>query len=354
MARMAISMQRIAAEQLRFIVVDAGGSSTTIPIAADDVRSMYDGLVASLSGIYAQFEDVPVDDPGHSRPVAELSNRVPTTVLDAFRSIMDGPADPEPPTMLIAPNDPFPWEMVRPAIDRHMLGQAWDVARFSGPCRNETIDVSALLVIAPVPRSDPNLCDVGQGTFRDQHTVVKGHFPADQCVLLDCHTATRAEVIRQLRDDQPRVIHYMGHHFHDSELPERSLVQLAGDDVLRPMDVRDEVGPSPTGPKWPWVFLNCCKGLAIKQSGDPFEDDGSRQWGGVLRKAGARATVGPYWRVKKDESFDAAESFYGSVVRDKHSLGSAMRVMRQKADPSTLLAYTLVGDPTMKVAISSR
>jgi hypothetical protein len=71
----------------------------------------------------------------------------------------------------------------------------------------------------------------------------------------------------------------------------------------------------------------------------------------VLRDAGARMTVGPYWRVDKVHSVDVAKGFFEHVLVDNWTIGAAMREVRANPRPPTKTAYTLVGDPTMRVRV---
>lgn len=329
---------------------DGGGGYTTVPVDPGRVRRMYDGLTGALPGIYVLFEDPPegemTADQCYATPVAMLSDRVPPEVLEALAGAAGRIQGGAPPPLLIAENDPFPWELVRPAPGSRMLGQIFDVARFDGACAEPEVRVSAILTIAPAPSATGIRCDVAQGTFAEQHEEVAGRFSGGTRELLDCRTATRADTLARLGSADRRVVHYMGHHFHDAVDPEESWLQLAGGEGLTPRVVREELGTWAGGPKWPWVFLNCCSGL----KGVPFED-GERQWGTVLREAGAMATVGPYWRVEKTQSFLPAARFSQLVLEEGSTLGAAMRTIRMQPRPPTMLAYTLVGDPTAKVSV---
>ena len=315
------------------------------------VRAMYDGLAAELPHIFARFEDPlhgerSADFP-YPTPVNKLSGRVPPEILAALDEVAIGASGGTPPVLLIAEDDPFPWEVVRPRPDSRMLGQLFDMARFDGICSELTVEVPGILVVAPTPTDDEDQCDVTDGIFRDQFNIVKGHFPDGMCELLDCEQATRGEVLQRLGRDEQRIVHYMGHHFFDSNDPGQSWLQMARGDRMSPQNVADELGVSPIGPKWPWVFLNCCKATAIQSS---FGEAGTR-WGSVLRDAGARMTIGPYWRVDKVHSVEVSKSFFQHVLVDHWTIGAAMREVRANPRPPTKTAYTLVGDPTLSVRV---
>jgi len=335
-------------------VPDDRGGYTQVPVDPADVRRMYDGLTEALPGIYVLFEDPPEGEMSADLPyktaVAMLSGRVPPDVLAALAGAAERTRGAAPPPLLIAENDPFPWELVRLTPESRMLGQIFDVARFDGVCAEPEVRVSSILVIAPAPSATAIRCDVTQGTFAAQLNSVTSHFGGGRWDLLDCETATRDETLARLQGPDERAVHYMGHHFHDTVDPEQSWLQLAGGEGLTPRVVAELLGTSPTGPKWPWVFLNCCSGLALHRPGVPFEDGGP-PWGSVLREAGARATVGPYWRVEKSESFTPAAKFSQLVLEEGSSLGAAMRTIRMQPRPPTMLAYTLVGDPTARVTL---
>lgn len=340
-------------ETLILDVPDGAGGHRRVPVAPADVQRMYDGLTAELPSIYGRFED-PVHGEmtasfPYATPVTRLSNRVPPDVLrelgDAARQAQGGTA----PVLLLAEKDPFPWELVRPDPRSPMVGQTFDVARFEGVCAETSVIVSEMLVIAPVPADGGGHCDVEGGTFGAQHTAIAAHVASGHCQLLDCLTATQADTLRELGSDAERIVHYMGHHFHDKVDPGRSVLQLAGDESLTPAEAAAALGLSRTGSKWPWVFLNCCKGLALRQLGNPFES-GAPQWGSVLLAAGARAAIGPYWRVEKSESFAPTTDFV-RLVKDGRSLGAALRTIRLDPSSPTKLAFTMVGDPTTKVTI---
>jgi hypothetical protein len=339
-------------ETLDLEVPDGQGGHTRVPIEPAKVRQMFDGLSDELPRIYAQIEgplpgEMTAEIP-YRTPITALSNRVPSEVREALDEAATR-ARGVPPVLLLAERDPFPWELVRPRPDSRMLGQMFDVARFDGACAGAAIDVAGILVIAPVPLR-PDLCEVLQGTFKDQHDEVTKHFPEGQRQLLDCVTATRVESLNQMRNDARRVVHYMGHHFHNDVDPGQSVLQLAGGDGLSPLDVEQEFGGAPVEAKWPWVFLNCCRGLA-PQLGNPFEH-GRPQWGTALRHGGAYATVGPYWRVEKSESFFPARQFSQFVLEEGSTLGAALRRIRAQPRPPTMLAYTMVGDPTTTVRVA--
>ena len=333
-------------------IPDGHGGHTRVQVEPAKVRQMFDGLADALPRLYAQIEgplpnEMTAEFP-YPTPITALSNRVPGEVLEALDEVAQR-ARGVPPVLLLAEQDPFPWELVRPHPQSRMLGQLFDVARFDGVCRGESIDVSGIMVIAPVPLR-PDLCEVLQGTFHDQHEEVIRHFPEVQRLLLDCASASRAESLNQLRSDERRVIHYMGHHFHNDVDPGQSVLQLAGGEGLSPQDVEEEFGGAPVDAKWPWVFLNCCRGLA-PQLGNPFEH-GRPQWGSALRHGGAYTTVGPYWRVEKSESFFPARLFSQFVLEEGSSLGAALRRIRAQPRPPTMLAYTMVGDPTTTVRVA--
>ena len=339
-------------ERLDLEVPDGQGGHSRVPVPPSKVRQMFDGLAEELPRIYAQIEgplpgEMTAEFP-YQTPITALSSRVPSEVLEALEEVANR-APGVLPVLLLAEQDPFPWELVRPRPDSRMLGQMFDVARFDGECTGTSIDVSGILVIAPVPLR-PDLCEVLQGTFRDQHTAVTKHFPEAQCHLLDCVTATRAESLNQMRSDARRVVHYMGHHFHNDIDPGKSVLQLAGGEGLSPLDVEEEFKGAPINPKWPWVFLNCCRGLA-PQLGNPFEH-GRPQWGTTLRTVGAYTTIGPYWRVEKSESFFPAQQFSQFVLEEGSTLGAALRRIRAQPRPPTMLAYTMVGDPTTTVRLA--
>ncbi len=333
-------------------VPDGMGGQTRVPVDPADVRRMYDGLMMVLPDIYARFEDPAhgeqsADFP-YATPVTALSDRVPPVVLRVLGEVAGSVRGGAAPVLLLAEKDPFPWEFVRPHPASRMLGQMFDMARFDGECAGETVTVSELLVIAPVPGGHGH-CDVEGGTFGAQDTAISAHFGPGRRELLDCVGATQAATLHQLGRTTARAIHYLGHHFHDKVDPGQSVLQLAGDEFLTPMAAAGALGTSPTGSKWPWVYLNCCKGLASRQLGDPFES-GAPQWGPVLRAAGARSVIGPYWRIEKGLSFKPATEFV-QLMKDGSSLGAALRTIRMTPRPPTRLAFTMTGDPTTTVTI---
>ncbi len=356
MSRTVIKLRASGNSTLTLEIPQPDGSTTVITPAPDDVRAMYDGLSSELPGIFARFEDplhgeTSADFP-YPTPVNKLSARVPGEILAALDDAETQTREEGSPVLLLAEDDPFPWEVVRPRPDARMLGQSFDVARFDGECAEQTLEVPGLLVVAPSPTDDEGQCDVHDGLFRDQYHVVREHFSPDRTELLDCVQATRSEVLARLGRDDQRIVHYMGHHYFNAENPAQSWVQLAGGDRLSPQDVADELGTSPVGLKWPWAFLNCCKSGTAERARNSFGEAGTR-WGPVLHKAGSHVTIGPYWRVDKIESVRLARDFYQHVLGDRWTIGAAMREIRSNPRPSTRTAYTLFGDPTLRVRVSS-
>jgi hypothetical protein len=355
MSRTVIRLRAVDQSTLKLEIPQPDGSTTVITPAADDVRAMYHGLSEELSGIFARFEDprhgeTSADFP-YPTPVNKLSARVPRKILAALDEAETQTREGGSPVLLLAEGDPFPWEVIRPRPDTRMLGQTFDVARFDGECAEQTVEVPGLFVIAPSPTDDEGQCDVHGGLFRDQYLAVKEHFPSERTILLDCTQATRAEVLAQLGRDDQRIIHYMGHHYFNAENPAQSWVQLANSERLSPQDIADELGGAPVGLKWPWTFLNCCKSGSAERARNSFGEAGTR-WGPVLHKAGSHMTIGPYWRVDKIESVRLARDFYQHVLGDGWTIGAAMREIRSNPRPSTRMAYTLFGDPTLRVRVT--
>ena len=126
------------------------GSTTVIRANRDQVHAMYDGLAGALPRIFARFEDPLHGEKSaefpYPTPVNKLSGRVPPEILAALDEVAGEVRGGTPPVLLIAEDDPFPWEVVRPRPDSRMLGQMFDMARFDGICAELTVDVPGILV----------------------------------------------------------------------------------------------------------------------------------------------------------------------------------------------------------------
>jgi hypothetical protein len=264
--------------------------------------------------------------------------------------------------MIVAPEDPFPWELVRPKPDpadplrrAPLLGQQFGIGRFDGQVGGPPLAADTLLVISPTmkPKAASGAAAGWAGEFGDQLNLIDDGFAERR--VLDATTAVRTTVLDELRADRTQVVHYMGHHHLNVAAPAESWLPLVGDqddDGLTPDVIKNEVGPGGGGARrWPWVFINACN---AGRPPPPGQGPGwsPRGWGVDTVGLGAHACVAPYWQVRKDHSRLAARMFY-EHLRKGRSFGEALRLVRSMFGDggplrprATYLAYSLYGDPT--------
>jgi hypothetical protein len=286
-------------------------------------------------------------------------------------------SDGEQPRMQITLSEPWiPWELIWIDDERFpeaadllpphakeggMLGQLWQVARWTTPVRH--------LTSGDVPASPP-----AHEVDADQMAVVVGNYPdltgyrslpyareegdaiavaygalpltvsaSDVTSLMAC-SLQRAGV-----PFTPTAIHFAGHGQIDVNNPQLSGLVLADGRRLDPI----AVGGFPlVSEQRPFVFLNACEAGAA--------DETLMNVGGMVGAfliEGARGFVAPLWKVNDVTARDIAIEFYRLTFGNRETVGEAMRQIRLKFNPesdsATSLAYVFYGSPDLRLERSA-
>lgn len=247
-----------------------------------------------------------------------------------------------PTSLLIVSSEPvIPWELVRPAEPRRpgkFLCEAFILAQWivPEPPPPDRLDLGRLGLVVP-PSDLKHKEEEVQSLKALLGTTVHDIQPG----LLD--------VLAVLKSADYSGLHIVGHGRYDANVPELSIVPLAGG-TLTPEQITGDYKTLFTDAH-PLVFLNACevarKGVALSGLGG---------WAPALVAAGASIFLGSTWRVTDGLASRFSEAFY-RALHDGDPAGEAVRkarlAIRGGTDPSWL-GYALYGHPLAEVRFGAR
>lgn len=248
-------------------------------------------------------------------------------------------------TLLITSDEPWiPWELIKPYdadSDRSddFLAGGWQICHWlTGPGPADQIRVLAARLIAP----DLDLAFVEKE---------KGYFASMQHWGVDIGASPlqRLEDVQLITEEGGvELLHFATHGNFGGDNPDESVIRLAEQAELYPRDLR---GSRVRGLRRsrPMVFLNACHTAQIG-----FALTGLGGWAErLLVDVRASAFIGTLWEVNDELAAEFSGAFY-HTLRLGSTLGEAFHLARKHVRDlqpanSTWLAYTLYGDPNIKV-----
>ncbi len=328
----------------------------SMPLAAADPRSYLTTQFDELSQ-WAASPNRPAEDADRQRVVRELE-----TMGEGFFDKLFSPELKAAywelvalrdrgviKSLLITSDEPWiPWEMVKPYDQRtgkkdDFLAAGWQLSRWlSGPGLGDRLNVTA--VRAVIPELDLPFTR----TERDYITGLKL-----QGVDIGTFLRTKSDVTGAVDQGQIQVIHVAAHGNFKVENPDESPITLQGRDELYPRDLQGS-RLAPLRKERPILFLNACHSAQVG-----FSLTGLGGWANTaVREMRVSAFIGGLWEVNDDLASQIAVSFYENLRRDM-TLGEAFhaaRMLIRDKNPgnSTWLAYSLYGDPNMRVTWTLR
>ncbi|MFD1545082.1 CHAT domain-containing protein [Nonomuraea guangzhouensis] len=235
--------------------------------------------------------------------------------------------------------DTLPWELLHPMDGHHDRGFLVDqfpvVRAVDGqePAGHLSIRSAAYVTSKRAPR---NASDEIRGVQELLGTGVhhRGHI-------------TTLGQLSAMLVAPPSVLHFSCHH----EFNEQSGSVLRLDEgPFRPSDLATAVAKSSLINATPIVFLNACRTAAeVRRLSRPMG------WASQFMAAGAGVFLGTLWPLQSGSARTFAEAFYESFAKKKKPLGRAVsdareQVRKEDGDP-TWLAYTVYGDPAVRVGV---
>lgn len=244
----------------------------------------------------------------------------------------------------IVSDEPWiPWEMVKPVnmsrrISDDFLAQGWQISRWlAGPGQVDKLHIQSARLVAP----DTDLDFVRRE--RDFFVGLSGK-------AVDVgEPLRRLAQVKEITRRGVELLHFSTHGQVDSESIDRSSIALEDNTALRPSDLVGEVIFGLLDRR-PLVFMNTCHGARMG-----FSLAGLGGWASqMIHQARVGVFIGALWEVNDDLAADFALAFYTALQENKtlgESFHSARSAIREKAPAnSTWLAYTLYGDPNIRVA----
>jgi hypothetical protein len=248
-------------------------------------------------------------------------------------------------TLLITSDEPWiPWELIKPYDadnDRSddFLAGGWQICRWlTGPGPADQIRVLAARLIAP--DLDLDFVEKEKGYFASMQ-----HWGVD----IGASPLQRLEDVQMITEEGGvELLHFATHGNFGGDNPDESVIRLAEQAELYPRDLR---GSRVRGLRRsrPLVFLNACHTAQIG-----FSLTGLGGWAErLLVDVRASAFIGTLWEVNDELAAEFSGAFYHTLWQGS-TLGEAFHFARghvrglQPAN-STWLAYTLYGDPNVRV-----
>ena len=316
---MAVEPQAYMQERYDELNQWAGGQ----PADADVIADIHDRLTAIGNGLFLSlFPDK------LKRAYWKLVKLRKQGVLKSLHIVSDEPW--------------IPWEMVKPVdMDEgeadDFLAEGWQVSRWlAGPGQVDRLRIDTARLVAP----DTDLTQVKRE--RDFFDTL----PARHIAIGE--TLRQLAQVRQIGKEGVELLHFSTHGRLNAKSIDSSSIVLENNTELRPDDL---VGEAVFGlrKRRPLVFMNTCHGARMG-----FSLAGLGGWAGqMINQAKAGVFIGALWEVNDALAADFALRFY-SELQDGQTLGiafhTARQEIRQKAPAnSTWLAYTLYGDPNIRV-----
>lgn len=323
----------------------------SMPLAVADPRTYLATQFAELSQ-WAASPNRPATDAEHQRVVRDLGtmgegffDKLFSPELKAAYWDLVALRDQRViKSLLITSDEPWiPWEMVKPYDQRtgksdDFLAAGWQLSRWlSGPGLGDRLNVTA--VRAVIPELDLPFTR----TERDYITGLKL-----QGVDIGTFLRTKNDVTGAASLGKVQAIHVAAHGNFKSDNPDESPITLQGGEELFPRDMQGSWLASLRQDR-PILFLNACHSAQVG-----FSLTGLGGWASTaVREMRVSAFIGGLWEVNDDLASQIAVNFYDNLRRDM-TLGEAFHAARmvirdKNPGNSTWLAYSLYGDPNMRV-----
>ena len=323
----------------------------SMPLAGADPRAYLTTQFDELSQWAASAKWQP-DNPDHQRVVRDLGTMgegffdklFSSQLKEAYWDLVALRDRGVIKSLLITSDEPWiPWEMVKPYDQRtgksdDFLAAGWQLSRWlSGPGLGDRLNVTA--VRAVIPELDLPFTR----TERDYITGLKL-----QGVDIGTFLRTKDDVTGAAGLGKVQAIHVAAHGNFKSDNPDESPITLQGGEELFPRDMQGS-WLAPLRQDRPILFLNACHSAQVG-----FSLTGLGGWANTaVREMRVSAFIGGLWEVNDDLASQIAVSFYENLRRDM-TLGEAFhaaRLLIRDKNPgnSTWLAYSLYGDPNMRV-----
>jgi hypothetical protein len=247
-------------------------------------------------------------------------------------------------SLLITSDEPWiPWELVKPFDQRKgksddFLAGGWQLSRWlSGPGLGDMLNVKS--VRAVIPQLDLPF------TAKERNYITD---LGRQGVEIGTFLRSKQDVTHAVRAGKIQVIHVAAHGDFKSERPDESPITLQDGDELYPQDMRGSHISALTAER-PLLFLNACHSAQVG-----FSLTGLGGWAQTaVQHMRVSAFIGGLWEVNDELASEMAVQFYENLRRDM-PLGEAFHKARtfirnENPGNSTWLAYSLYGDPNMRV-----
>ena len=243
----------------------------------------------------------------------------------------------------ITSDEPWiPWEIVKPFdADEDMsdlfLAQGWQVSRWlAGPGTSDKLTINEARLVAP----DTNLSFVER-----ERDFFAGLTARNVRVASPLRQVSE---VRQIAKDGVELLHFSTHGSVDNKTIDNSAIVLQDKLELHPDDL---LGEAVVGlrKRRPLIFLNTCHGAR-----QGFSLSGLGGWASqLIKQAKAGIFIGALWEVNDALAAEFALRFYAEL-QNGETLGAAFSTARLHIHAldsanSTWLAYTLYGDPNMRV-----
>ncbi|MBX3051273.1 MAG: CHAT domain-containing protein [Caldilineaceae bacterium] len=237
----------------------------------------------------------------------------------------------------------IPWEMVKPVdLDENeaddFLAQGWQVSRWlAGPGQVDKLHITAARLVAP--HTDLDFVKREVDFFAGlSNSAVEVSEPLGKLAQ-----------VKAIAREGVELLHFSTHGSVNRESIDGSSILLDDNKELRADDL---VGEAVFGMRKlrPFIFMNTCHGARMG-----FSLAGLGGWAGqMINQMKAGVFVGALWEVNDDLAADFALRFY-TELQSGQTLGLAFHTARQgireKAPAnSTWLAYTLYGDPNIRIS----
>ena len=251
-------------------------------------------------------------------------------------------------SLMITTDEPWiPWELIRPyamntdTFEEQTDGfwaQKWQLTRWlAGRGPIDGLKISEARLVAPelnlpfVQREKSYFEELGRDNIQVATPI-----------------GTKDDLLEATDNGSIQLFHFSTHGLFRPDRPDESPIMMMNNKELWPQDLLSRSRNLRINR--PIVFLNACHTAQIAQS-----LSGLGGWAATLvgTKIGVGAFVGSLWEVNDELASHFAEQFYRNLRRDM-TLGAAFHAARmfiRDKNPanSTWLAYTLYGDPNIRV-----
>jgi O-acetyl-ADP-ribose deacetylase (regulator of RNase III) len=250
----------------------------------------------------------------------------------------------------------IPWELMLMAIAKDATDNRFSTGRILIPeavvsmardnvdWQKEAKPIKALLIANPT--GDLQIAEDEVNAIKD--TLVRdGRF---QVKILPAAERTKPAIQSELGSGQYGLVHYSGHSYFDGV---QSGWLLAGRTPFKISEIMDSLSEKPPA----MVFCSSCESAT---PGDPMPQEKAENQAPDLAQAfikmGVQAYIGTMWNVEAMMACDLATTFYENLFVDqgaKYTLAESLRqakdCVKQPGNEVSWAAYTLYGDPTLRI-----